>query len=756
MVRKARFSGIARVGLTLSLLAMSMACPSSTMPASAQDPSFSTENCGRWNVGIDLFSKRVYGEPGSQQSLQCDYRPDDVTDPSADLNLRHFPDKGEASTEYAERRDVHAAAIARIPGIEGLSILNTIQSADLTAYLATGIDRNTGDRFWYSHGVLIRYGQYVAEWETSTVASEEEGRTLHSRAVDETEALIDWLAQAQTLKLAHFHPFEETIPSGYAGGDIVASLWQGGEPWFNDDVDVYYFRDLYAAKNCDPGILTFPASDEFGSEHQINGLSNDYLVGTTNALGTARANYLDGRINYQRLSEELASKGECRIPITAVVFEHLEDPEREPSIAIRGEIDLVFKGVARIVMVNTTDPRDHPEGQVIVERGGIQTTVQTDMLKKWDPDTSYRGYNLYDGDTLILSRLDTVDIQWLAGSYMKLMPNQEYMKRNDLSQVQATVGAKDLGWGSYIDSWIGWDNFQVTVGTAGFLAGVYSIKKGSTALSVLGAVLGVPAVVFGGWNVTRGLFSPILMTHESEILVDFEDEGPILYTAEGKATLYDPFDGSRVEVRTGEKMHITPEGNLGTPESFDVADLSPEMATLLSMVREAAGSESLAEEDAAPAESGDPSAEAETGGDSESGLADYAGYCCLPVLTGIALLAIVLIRRRRKRRQTLSQVSEVSEPDETTGVVIASSAAITDLPPAPLPAETATGQTQYCQQCGMPVVAGAAFCGQCGAPIAPPPAPMTRYCPNCGVMCEPGLRFCVNCGARLPADPASI
>jgi hypothetical protein len=74
--------------------------------------------------------------------------------------------------------------------------------------------------------------------------------------------------------------------------------------------------------------------------------------------------------------------------------------------------------------------------------------------------------------------------------------------------------------------------------------------------------------------------------------------------------------------------------------------------------------------------------------------------------------------------------------------------------PAPAPASAAAPSTaeERCPQCGVAVVAGAAFCQSCGAKLIsePPPAPV-RFCVHCGAELREGARFCPKCGQELPA-----
>lgn len=71
--------------------------------------------------------------------------------------------------------------------------------------------------------------------------------------------------------------------------------------------------------------------------------------------------------------------------------------------------------------------------------------------------------------------------------------------------------------------------------------------------------------------------------------------------------------------------------------------------------------------------------------------------------------------------------------------------------PVAAPAPAGAASEARCPNCGVTVVAGAAFCQSCGAPIAPeaPPAPV-HFCVHCGAQLREGARFCPKCGQGVP------
>jgi hypothetical protein len=739
-------------------------------------------------VGFKLYNSTVFGNPGSDKELICQVH-DEGSAPGAGGNasvaVKYYQDKDEAAAAFSQKREAMESRRAELDFDWVNEIVVSSEGSDRFGFVSYE-PRN--DDFWYSRGVVLRHGNYLAEYNTSTAVSEAEARRLFTAAETQTVALIDRLAnrpaEGATLTVAHYHPFEETIPPQFSGGDLVAVLTQDGDPVPGQKI--YFFRDLAAGLNCDPGAFKFvplrsttggESAGGFGSEHEIVGLSNDSLNALTNANGLARVNYLEfGRIDYFKLSAEIVEKGECRIPISAVLFDDLGDPEREPSIVARTDMVLVFKGVARIVSVGTTDERKKPAGEAIVVRDGKDVSVKTPQLIKLDPETSYRGYNLHDGDSIILSIYDIVEIQWLGGSHMVFKPNVWYFERHDMTHAQVQLGAQDAGWGSYIDSWIGYAPFQGALATTGLLAGIYSIKTGSTALSAGGTAAGIPGVVLLGWNATRGAFSPLLLEHKSEILVDFGDDGPTVYTVEGTATLYDPDDGKSIDINTGQMMALSHDGELGAVEAFDQGGLRQELTDLLDSVQEARSEALQAEEPEAaspPAGLGTPG---DDDYDSGSNLIGYVIVCCIPALILItgAVLLVVWVRKRRKRKRAAAPGSGKDQPPSPR----AEPAPAKAQPPGPQ-ARPASGKAQpprarqkpapsmpkppapyiprqpeprpgpRCRQCGSPLGASDSFCGICGAQAKPDRPQRGHQCRKCGAANEPGRSFCTNCGARL-------
>ncbi|XCP84527.1 SPFH domain-containing protein [Roseburia hominis] len=57
--------------------------------------------------------------------------------------------------------------------------------------------------------------------------------------------------------------------------------------------------------------------------------------------------------------------------------------------------------------------------------------------------------------------------------------------------------------------------------------------------------------------------------------------------------------------------------------------------------------------------------------------------------------------------------------------------------------ETASKQTKFCPECGMPVAEGAKFCSECGHKLA------ADTCPGCKSPIKPGMKFCPECGTKL-------
>jgi hypothetical protein len=69
-------------------------------------------------------------------------------------------------------------------------------------------------------------------------------------------------------------------------------------------------------------------------------------------------------------------------------------------------------------------------------------------------------------------------------------------------------------------------------------------------------------------------------------------------------------------------------------------------------------------------------------------------------------------------------------------------------PPTPQPQPSTSNP---CPNCGVPVVAGAAFCQNCGTRLVKEPEPVpVHFCIHCGAELREGARFCPKCGETVP------
>ncbi len=92
--------------------------------------------------------------------------------------------------------------------------------------------------------------------------------------------------------------------------------------------------------------------------------------------------------------------------------------------------------------------------------------------------------------------------------------------------------------------------------------------------------------------------------------------------------------------------------------------------------------------------------------------------------------------------------------DEVRVQIREKEAELAQLQPPPQPAAPETPKPEAearCPNCGVAVVAGAAFCQSCGTRLSKeePPAPVL-FCIHCGAQLRQGARFCPQCGQTLP------
>jgi hypothetical protein len=643
--------------------------------------------------------------------------------------LQQYADAGAARTKFKTENAERYATTKRIASLtSGRDILvEANPDADLV-YEWVFRDTRSGN-VSYSGTRSVLYNEFIIH---IGPASTDQGQNAVQERMDALQACAEAaitkrlaLAQAAqeeklNITLEHYHPFNEEIPGNLAGGDILATVKEDGKP--AQGKLVFFFRNLeYPGYN--PDFFKMPLEPtDFGDEHRFFGLSGDYAVAATNALGQATFNYMEnGCINYPGLAKKLEEHGGIfKVAITAAVFDR--DPRvasgDKPKIEAMRDIDIVFKGLARIVMVRSTDPRE-AEGKAVVQRAGAgDVTVTNDMLKNVDTEAGYRGFNLLPGDRIVLSQYDTVDVQWLAGTYTIFKPNGNYLGEDGGVRAEIEIGSSDAGWFPWLDKWVNHPYLGASATIAGAAVGIYGwkIATAATWTTPVGVFTAIPGVVALVWSAGAKYAYPVVMEHKSQILLDFDGEQVTVYTVEGSATLYDIETGEPMEVAAGQARAVAEDGTIGPASPFERAELSENLSDLLDTVQEGSASLEAPPEDQ-PGEADRP---AEDG--SSSLVTGYAtlGCVCFGVVGLVLFVIVFLVRRRKKRREPSPGEDEVAAPAETTAPPPAAPAPEVVETPDPTPEPAPTPRFRFCPNCGARTQSGAAFCVECGARISGP------------------------------------
>jgi len=571
----------------------------------------------------------------------------------------------------------------------------------------------------------VSYGEVAAHMDKLQACAE--AAIARRLAGPEEEEDRDELA----ISLEHYHPFNDKIPGGFSGGDVVATL-KKGENYATGSV-VYFF-----ANNSSFFRMRYDSSEK-RDKHEVFGRFSRYAFDVTNQGGRGTYNYLwHGSINYPELAKVLEASGQAKVTITAVVFDR--DPlttagEKAPQVEDTETIELMFKGAARIVSVRSSDPTV-ADPLVEVARGGRESIkVAASTVRKVDSATGYSGYNLLPGDKIILEEMDQVDVHWMTGMRTRFEPNKTYFGEDKRVRAEIEVGSSDAGWLSYLDSWVNHPRLAAGLTITGASASVYGavtrVAVGTAAGWTSPAGWAVTAVGVLGlvWSGAMGYHSPLVMHAQSQVLLDSDGQAVTVHTLEGTATLHDLKTGEPKTVAEGRKRTVSETGMVGDATRFQRSDLSEHLRGMADRVQESAAaieSASSGSGEVVGATEDDRSSARTTG-------TIVVGCGCLGIIALMAIVIVLLVRRRKRRRQQ----ADADNGDAPT--MVRPEPAMDSRPVTPLPVlEPRPAPRRPVRQ----------------APPAqhraePDPEPEVRFCPNCGARRREGAVFCVECGTRI-------
>jgi hypothetical protein len=220
-----------------------------------------------------------------------------------------------------------------------------------------------------------------------------------------------------------------------------------------------------------------------------------------------------------------------------------------------------------------------------------------------------------------------VTIRWLNGMTMTISVREGFLEDGELEYV--AINYKDAGLYRWFDQTFGNWFVECTVSLAPTAIG---LAIGGPA----GALIGGPiSLLVGGiilvYEGVQWAYDPLIVLAHSVILVDLDEESGV-YTVEGEATLYDPDDGSSIDIEAGHMATVSREGEFSEVVGFVESDLAPDMARVHTVVsdQQPSGPDTIPEAD-----------------DGDDGGTNVAAIV-VPIVIVVALVVLFIAARRRR------------------------------------------------------------------------------------------------------------
>ncbi len=623
--------------ILLAALLLVPALPAARGVAMADDaPEFSESDCDCSDLGIALHWD---GDPRYETDdvvgLHCRYSDSgDTEDRRMILKIMYFHDPQYVARMIEYLEDKHMGDYD--------TRLVQYQTDDYHVLIEASSDsRRMSLLYTYKHtglmlgSRLIRHGDHylasiVGEGKgfSSATTFEEAFDVLEQHAVEVIEA-----DKEEHFTLQHYDAFsEEDPPSGESRGDLVATLKDSEGRGISGE-EVYFFKELYSLE--DRAFfysLRFPETEPLYVDEaslQAHGLRyaelDEYAVDSTDAsltgnLGEAKWNYISGNgIDFEKLLRALKRDGEVGGTVYAVVFD--KSPRQEYADGSRAEVQnvvslpLTFKGAAAIIGIGALDGSK----SAVVKLRQVHEAEAREVVSA--PCYFVEGIVYFDSNAI-------VTIRWLNGMTMTVSVREGFLEDGELEYV--AISYRDAGLYRWFDQTFGNWFVECTLSLAPTAIG---LAIGGPA----GALIGGPvSLLVGGiilvYEGVQWAYDPLIVTAHSEILVDLGEESSV-YTVEGGATLYDPDDGSSIDIEAGHMATVSGEGEFGEVVEFNESDLDPDIARVYGAIS--------GEEPAAPEAT--PSSVFD---DDDDGGVNISAIV-VPIF--LAALIVIFIAARRKR-----------------------------------------------------------------------------------------------------------
>lgn len=423
--------------------------------------------------------------------------------------------------------------------------------------------------------------------------SPEQARTMMNKVEQKMNQLLSGEAlptptktpdSTLTVSVDHYHPFDlEKLKNNpdRRGGDVVITVRDAKGPVKDKTVYIFPEASTSIAFNA---LIDMPQGNSYMSAYDsidpgVVWTSYDTVI--TDENGQAVWNYIHtnfimeqittyGVINYAEFETPLKNNGQVRGFLRFVAFDR--DPLAAAKAGSRADVrgseslPLEFNAVA---MITSIEPGKDTKDPFVV--------VTQDFIKNERVDISRLPYPLIPGDHVLLYNYDSVDIVWLTGQHVTVTPKKGFID-SDHPYADLWIGSKDAGW----CRWITLKSSSVKTHLMNLVTTGLSLKFSSPPITTLSVIKGAAVIVFSVvWNTGSYFFDPLTLEYHSKILISFTNSSAEIYTLEGKGTLHNLNDGSKVDINSGYKLEVSQSGVPSQPGKFNGTDLGTDLQFLL-------------------------------------------------------------------------------------------------------------------------------------------------------------------------------
>ncbi len=624
----------------IALVLLITTSPFSSLPivAYADDvPQFSRSDCDCPELGIPLeddddprySTDEVVG-------LHCRYDAG-LASRRVDLKIMYFHDPQDVPGMMESLEDKH------INYGDYDTMLGEIQDDDYYVLIEASRDsRRMSLLYTYREMALMKGSRFFRHGDHYVVSIVGEGRDFPCVAA--FEQAFDLLEQhavevIEGNKEEHFtfHYYDafskEDPPAGKSPGDLVATL-KDSEGRGIPGEEIYLFRRWRSAEDDTfAECVRLPDTDPLYVDDEsleANGLSyidrREYLCDSTDlsllgGLGEAQL-YISDAVDFTALLENLRQYGEVSGTVYAVVFDKSPKQEYGEGSGARVEhvlsVPITIKGTAAIIGLGATDKAKDAKVKLVVD--GKDVFVKDGNL----PFFLLEDRVYFDNNAI-------VTIRWLNGMTMTVSVRENFLEDNDWEWLE--INYKDAGWYHWFDQTFGNWFVECTLSLAPTAIGLaIGGPAGALAGGPISLLVGGIILVYEG---LQWAYDPLIVRAHSVILVELGEESSV-YMAEGKATLYDPDDGSSIDIEAGHMATVSREGEFGEVVAFDESDLDPDMARVYTAVSD--------EEPTSPEAT--PSSVFED--DDDDGGTNVAAIV-VPIVIVVALVVLFIAARRKRK-----------------------------------------------------------------------------------------------------------